>query len=322
MSQIEEIHNNSELSIISAPWNASTLFDSTSHLMPPKIIDRFSKLSLTDKAFDDFLIQDFSFIKDDNTILKINNQAKETFLSRINDTDPNVITAQTKRLNKYINEYHSKLYDLAETEIKNDSLLGLVGGDSSSSYPIIKALLDYVPTCSLLAINAELNLEPSVNDSPYETASIMTTILAEHRDIKRLVHIGAKHYTQTELATIHNEKGRIKVLFQDDILTDLYQGKSWDSYCKKIINNTTDSVYISIHANSVQPHYNTATQTYSDPPFSYEHLEYLLKKFSNSNKKIIGFDCVGFEDTDLMLDIDRICKLLFTTAGAAWKTFQ
>ncbi|MBH37790.1 hypothetical protein CL658_02030 [bacterium] len=313
-----------EVFIISASWNATTLFDSTSHVMPKKISKLFQDINLIDKTIIDFSKHNIDLVKENVTIEKNNIKAKKEFLTIYKNTaNHNETPLETiKTLENLTNTFHKTIYDQVEQAINKDAIIGLLGGDSSCSYPIINALIDYIPTFSILQLNAELHLEIPNAKTPYATQSIMSKILTDKNDIKRLVQVGSKHYTEAELTTIKKYKGQIKTFFQEDILKDLYLGKPWDSYCKKIINNTTDNIYISIHANSLQPHYSSTTQSFSEASFTYDQLHYLIKQVSKSGKKIIGFDIVGIEDTDYLPDLHKMTQLLYTLSSCSWKTYQ
>ena len=44
---------------------------------------------------------------------------------------------------------HDKIYNLAEQCIKDNKLIGLIGGDHSCTYPLVSALIDYIDSFSI-----------------------------------------------------------------------------------------------------------------------------------------------------------------------------
>ena len=269
MTKHKNTNSNSEVILVPVPWNPTTLFSSTSHISTKKIIELLTDSLVTDKDIPEFSINNIGIENQNENIIKQNEKAKKHFkiLTEKVSNEEVIPKKEIKEFNTTLNEVNQIIYNQVENQIKKDKVIGVIGGDSTASYPIINALIDYVPTFSILSINSELNLDKSLPEINFSTHSVMTEILNQHNDIKRLVQIGIQHYTQEELEIINKEKGRIKALFQDDIKKDYFLGKTWDSYCKKIINNLTDTVYISIHANSLLPHYSSTTNSYAVPSF-------------------------------------------------------
>ena len=324
MTKHKNTNSNSEVILIPAPWNPTTLFSSTSHISTKKLIELLKHSLTIDKDIPEFSIHNIGIENQNETIVKQNEKAKKHFkilTKKISNEDISP-KKEIKEFNIMLNEVNQIIYDQVEKQIKKDKIIGVIGGDSTASYPIINALIDYVPTFSILSINSELNLDKSLPGINFSTHSVMTEILNQHNDIKRLVQIGIQHYTQEELEIINKEKGRIKALFQDDIKKDYFLGKTWDSYCKKIINNLTDTIYISIHANSLLPHYSSTTNSYAEPSFDYSQINYLIKQICKAKKTIIGFDIIGIEDTDYMLDYQTMINLIYLLASHTWKTHQ
>ena len=199
--------------------------------------------------------------------------------------------------------------------------MGLIGGDHSTSLGCIEALIDYIPSFGVLQIDAHMDCRPAYEGFTYSHASVMHHVLSMP-DIKRLVQVGIRDYSEEERTFAKQQKGRVKTFYDREIMTDLYQGKTWDSICRRIINNCPDNVYINLDIDGLSPQYCPHTGTPVAGGLDYNQIIYLLAKLVKSGRRIIGFDLVEVNGSADSTDIIVASQLLYQLCGYYWLSNQ
>ena len=70
----------------------------------------------------------------------------------------------------------------------------------------------------------------------------------------------------------------------------LFEGRTWDSICREMIQELPDKVYISFDIDGLDPKLCPNTGTPVPGGFSFQQAMYLIRKVVESGREIIGFD--------------------------------
>lgn len=282
--------------IIPATWDVTTSYRDGTVNGPSIIQDASSQLDTYHHEYKDMfedgiiLVNENETLKKENTTLRqrakkiITANENNITLTEENIADLNLINSECNKMNQWI-------YKQTESAIKNEKLVGMIGGDHSTSLGIIQALADYIDTFGVLQFDAHMDLRDAYQGFTYSHASIMKHV-TEISDISRLIQVGIRDYCEEELNVMKQSKGRIKTYFNHDLKKDLFQGKSWESICKKIINNCPDQLYISFDIDCLTPYLCPDTGTPVPGGLDFDQIEFLLNMIVKSGKRIIGFDLV------------------------------
>src|SRR5690606_25035496 len=114
--------------------------------------------------------------------------------------------------------------------------VGLVGGDHSTPLGLIKALSEVHKDFGILQVDAHADLREAYENFTYSHASIMYNVLKEVPQVSKLVQVGIRDYCDEELVMIQQNPERISTWFDKDIKEKQYEGVTWKSICKNIVD--------------------------------------------------------------------------------------
>ena len=202
----------------------------------------------------------------------------------------------------------------ANTYLKQNKLVAVLGGDHNSPLGLIEALAKKHHSFGILQIDAHADLRDAYEGFEYSHASIMFNVL-KNPVISKLVQVGIRDACPAEIELIEKSKGRIKTFFDWEIKQQQYEGKTWENVCEEIIDQLPELVYISYDIDGLDPKLCPNTGTPVAGGFELEQINFLFDKLVESGKKIIGFDLneVGKEEWDANVGarvLYRLCNFL------------
>jgi agmatinase len=106
----------------------------------------------------------------------------------------------------------------------------------------------------------------------------------------KLVQIGTRDYSLSELEYIKNSNKRVVTYFDRDIKERGYEGESWQSITDDIISQLPQKVYLSFDIDGLDPKLCPNTGTPVQGGFETQQIYYLLRKILQSGRQLIGFD--------------------------------
>lgn len=213
-------------------------------------------------------------------------------------------------LNKWVYEQTKNLLD-------RDKLVGLLGGDHSTSLGFFKAIGEKHGDFGILQIDAHCDLRIAYQGFVYSHASVMYNALSEINSLTKLVQVGIRDYSDGELDYVKESNQRVITYFDRDIKDRLYEGETWKKIVDEIVNCLPQKVHISFDIDGLDPKLCPHTGTPVHGGFDVEQVFYLLRTLSKSGKQIIGFDLVevGVGETDWDANVGarvlwKLCNLL------------
>lgn len=217
-------------------------------------------------------------------------------------------------LNKWV-------YDQTADLLGRGKLVGLLGGDHSVPFGYFKAIAEKHGDFGILQIDAHCDLRKSYESFMYSHGSVMYNALNEIPQLKKLVQIGTRDYSQEEWDFICHSNYRVVTYFDKDIKERQFEGQTWKRITQEIIDHLPDKVYISFDIDGLDPKLCPHTGTPVPGGFETEQVFYLIKNIIQSGRKFIGFDLdeigVGGDD-DLDANVGarvlwKLCNMLVTS---------
>jgi agmatinase len=222
-----------------------------------------------------------------------------------------------KEINEGSNMLNQWVYEQSRALLDKGKLVGLLGGDHSTPLGYLKALAEKHGNFGILQIDAHCDLRKAYEFFTYSHASVMYNALQEIPDLKKLVQIGVRDYCEEEWDFICNSDYRVITYMDKEIKERQYDGETWKQIANEIVNHLPDKVYISFDVDGLDRKYCPNTGTPVQGGFESEQIFYLIKKITESGRKIIGFDlleiAVGQTDWDSNVGAHilwRLCNLL------------
>jgi agmatinase len=191
------------------------------------------------------------------------------------------------------------VYEQTRDLLANGKLVVLLGGDHSVPLGYFKAIAEKHGDFGILQIDAHCDLRKCYENFVYSHASVMYNALQEIPQLKRLVQVGVRDYSEEEWEYISNSNYQVITYFDRDIKERGYEGQTWKQIADEIVSHLPDKVYISFDIDGLDPKLCPCTGTPVQGGFEVEQVLYLIKKIVQSGRRFIGFDLdeVGVGET-------------------------
>lgn len=203
-------------------------------------------------------------------------------------TDAKVV-GMYKKINAVCDKLNSWVKKEATRLLKNDQLVGVVGGEHSVSLGLIDALQEKYKKFSILHIDAHADYRIAFEGFTNSHASIQYNA-GKLASVDRQVLLSIRDYSHQEVEQFAKSKGKI-VPFPDRVLKrNAYEGMTWKKQCEAILKPLGKNVYISFDIDALDPSLCPHTGTPVPSGLEFEQVFYLFDALLKSGKKIIGFD--------------------------------
>lgn len=284
----------SEIVLIPAPWEVTVTYGTGTSMAPQAILDASRQVDHFMKDLEQPWKLGVSMLPISNELMKDSEHLRSliaplVFASTEGDHESNkVIITKVNEASENLNIY---IKNTALQYLKENKIVGLVGGDHSTTLGILRALSERHERFGILQIDAHADLRKAYQGFTYSHASIMFNALKTPA-VSRLVQIGIRDCCEEEMRVIDRAHGRIKTFFDADIKASILEGKTWAAHCEDIVRELPPLVYISFDMDGLDPKLCPNTGTPVPGGFEFHEIHYLLRHLVKSGKKIIGFDLV------------------------------
>jgi agmatinase len=287
----------SALVLLPVPWEVTVSYRVGTARGPENIFNAAMQVDLFDPDVLDGWKKGFYMLPVDKNIRAKSDylrQCAELIISHMMDGG---VVADNEQLSDKLREINSGgrllidwVYQMTKDQLKQGKKVGLIGGDHSTPFGLIKALADYHSDFGILQIDAHADLRVAYEGFTYSHASIMYNVTQQIPQVTKLVQVGIRDYCDEELEIIQNSNGRIVTFFDKDIKAQQYEGVNWKEICSNIINALPPKVYISFDIDGLDPKLCPNTGTPVPGGFEAEQIFYLFKMLHDSGRQLIGFD--------------------------------
>lgn len=308
----------SRVVLLPVPWEVTVSFGAGTSRAAEQIFKASLQVDLFDPDLKDGWKNGF-FMKpiDRKILLKSDYLRKEAelyidYISKGQDVSVNKFMCKSLRdINEgsaFLNEW---VYEQTKALLDAEKLVGLIGGDHSTPLGFLKAIGEKHADFGILQIDAHADLRISYEDFTYSHASVMYNALKEIPQLKRLVQVGVRDYSEDENNYIADNPDRIVTFFDKDIKERQFEGDTWQVIVNSIIEKLPQKVYISFDADGLDPKLCPNTGTPVAGGFEAEQITYLFRKVFESGRKLVGFDLNEVGVGEGALDANIAARLLF-----------
>jgi len=317
----------SQLVLLPVPWDVTTSYKPGTANGPEAILNASHQLDLYHPHFFDQLQHGIA-MKDvskewheknkkmralSEKVIAVSDQGLELSEENIKDT---------ATVNKECDALRNWVKTEALAMIEQEKIVGVVGGDHSTSLGLIEALSETVDAFGILQFDAHMDLRDAYQGFTHSHASIMKNAL-KNKQVTRLVQVGTRDYSYEESETSRTSKGRIKTFTDVELKDGLFEDKSWQSLSRKIVNALPDMVYISFDIDGLNPSLCPNTGTPVPGGLTFEQAMYVIALVQESGRKIIGFDVVEVSPAQTNdWDANVGARVLFHLAGYCLKSLK
>ncbi len=287
----------SRVVLISAPWDVTVSYGAGCASAPDAIIEASSQLDLYDSFAQDAWREGIATAEVDYMILESSQKLRsdaEYIISHLEDggqVNDSRIANRLKRVNQNSQRVNQNIFQQAHTLLSQGKIVGLIGGDHSTPYGVIKAVGETMSNFGILHIDAHCDLRPAYEGFDYSHASIMYNVLRDVAGVERIVQVGVRDFCDQEVQLSLSDP-RL-VMFDDATLArQRFEGATWGAQCREIVAALPHNVYISFDIDGLSIEHCPNTGTPVPGGLSFNQAIYLLEEVVRSGRKIIGFDIV------------------------------
>tara|TARA_A100001015_G_scaffold285433_1_gene352939 strand:+ start:1403 stop:2377 length:975 start_codon:yes stop_codon:yes gene_type:complete len=311
----DSIHDASMI-LIPVPWDLTASFRKGTATGAENIRQTSSQIDLYTPHNQGFYKQGITMLPHPQDIFHLNKKytSDSQWIMEHDNTSSSMHQKKLSAINLASQTMQNWLKTTVLEYLNQNKLIGIVGGDHSLSEASLSAIAKKHDSFSILHCDAHMDLREKYQGFSHSHASVMRQSLKIHQ-IQSLVQVGVRDFSEEELAfASHNP--RIHTFDQFHINKELYNGKSWDSLCKTIIEPLVQDIYISVDIDVLDPALCPHTGTPVPGGLDYNQLIHLISTCINYKKNIIGFDLVEVSGAANSIDTITACHLLYALSAA------
>lgn len=301
------------LVLIPVPWDGTASYKLGTATAPEAILKASEQIDHHDLAFDKPYTKGIKLLENDKEIESLNKKAHKL-------KEENLSEEKLKEsLNKFSEEINTLVEERAQAYLQKNKLVGLVGGEHSAPYGLIRALSKKHSDFGILHIDAHFDLRKAYEGYTHSHASIMYNVLKDIPEAKKIVSFGIRDFCTAEFdlsASLQKSK-RSLVYFDRDIYRKKLEANGFSSLVKEAIAFLPEEVYISFDIDGLETQFCPSTGTPVPGGLHYNDACYLLEELAFAGKKIIGFDLceVAPDKTGAEWDENVAMRLLYKLCG-------
>ena len=315
-----------ELVLISAPWDVTVSYGAGAAYAPDAIIEASTQLDFHDPLAPGQWRRGIA-TADVDYALQEQSQRLRADAARIiehleegGDPSDESVVRKLRRVNEGCAAMNANIRRQARRWLEAGKLVGLVGGDHSTPYGLLRALGERHEAFGILHIDAHRDLREAYEGFEYSHASVMYNVLRDVPQVTRLVQVAVRDFSERE-AQLAERSERV-VSFEDGALAAAgFEEVSWGEQCRRIVEALPQLVYVSFDIDGLSFDNCPDTGTPVNGGLSFNQAIYLLDVLVRSGRRIVGFDVVEVVPrTEVRINAITGARVLWKLCGQTLKS--
>ena len=300
--------------IIPVPWEPTTSYRKGTARGPEAILEASRQVDLFDRETGKPYEAGIAMLPTDEDLVAWNREASKLAQPIIDaggaEGDP-ALGEALSTVNALSRRATERVEEIASTWLDRKKLVGLVGGDHSSPFGLIKAVAKRHPGLGILHVDAHADLRRAYEGFEESHASIMFNVHEQVADVARIVQVGLRDFSEEEHA-LATSSPRITAFFDTDIAARGFAGEPFQKLADEIADALPDEVYVSFDIDGLDPSFCPNTGTPVPGGISFREACALLSTLRRKNKRIVAFDLneVSGEEWDANVGARLLYKLI------------
>lgn len=285
----------SDIILLPVPWDATTSYGRGAALGPQAMVTASHQLDLYDPELGKVYESGIHMPEPSEEILGWNRTAHEHVDQSLSPKSSQSSEQKETSLRK-VNELSEKLnqwvYEQSKIVLDAKKILGVVGGDHSTPFGALKALSETQSSFGMLHFDAHFDLRNAYQGFRHSHASILFNLLQETKQIKKLVQVGIRDFSEEEWLYARSQKERLRTFFDLDLQRKRFEGTPWKTQAQEIIQDLPENVWVTFDIDGLDPRFCPNTGTPVPGGLSFEEACFVLRCLALSGRRILGFDLV------------------------------
>ncbi|WP_304953908.1 agmatinase family protein [uncultured Alistipes sp.] len=289
--------DDAELVLISAPWDVTVSYGAGTSYGPDAIIEASTQLDFYDPLSPDAWRRGIATADVDYTLQEESQRLRADAVKVIrhleqggSPTDES-IERKVRRVNEGCAAMNANIYGQACRWLDKGKIVGLVGGDHSTPYGVLRALAERHDRFGILHIDAHRDLREAYEGFEFSHASIMYNVLRDIPQAAKIVQAAVRDYSSGELE-LATASDRVESFEDLALAAAEFRGETWDEQCRKVVETLPGEVYVSFDIDGLSFENCPRTGTPVSGGLSFNKAMWLVDAVVRSGRRIIGFDVV------------------------------
>ncbi|WP_300736438.1 agmatinase family protein [uncultured Alistipes sp.] len=285
------------LVLISAPWDVTVSYGAGTAYGPDAVIEASTQLDFHDPLAPGAWRRGIATADVDYSLLE-QSQRLRSDAERVIDhlegggsPDDDYVVRKLRRVNEGCAAMNANIESQAARWLDAGKIVGLVGGDHSTPYGLVRALGARHTSFGILHLDAHCDLRDAYEGFAFSHASIMYNILRDVPQVARIVQVGVRDFSEGEAALAAAQE-RIATFDDLSLAEAAFRGETWDAQCRRIVESLPGEVYVSFDIDALTFENCPHTGTPVSGGLTFNQAVWLLVTLVRSGRRIIGFDMV------------------------------
>jgi len=283
----------SSLHLLPAAWEPTTSFKKGTARGPKAIFEATKQMDLYHpyfrKVYEKGVYWNEQLLE---ATAELNTQAAGHTAAVVNALDQElpVSDQDVQAANTVSKKFNQLIYDSALSALKDKKVVGLVGGDHSCPFGLIKALSEEQPEkFSIVHIDAHFDFRKAYQGFEHSHASIMHNVRSQISEPPAIFQIGIRDFCESELEFANKHATYI---LDQELQSELMKGRSFENLLTDLFKNLSQNIYISFDIDGLSPEHCPNTGTPVPGGLSYSQAVFMIQFLHAQGHKLIGFDLV------------------------------
>lgn len=286
-----------ELVLISAPWDVTVSYGAGAAYAPDALIEASTQLDFFDPMAPEAWRRGIATADVDYTLLELSQRLRVDADKVIDHLEAggsvadDYVVRKIRRVNEGCALMNDNIFGQASRLLAEGKSVGLVGGDHSTPYGLIRALGTQYPDFGVLHIDAHCDLREAYEGFEFSHASVMFNVLRDVPQVRQLVQVGVRDYCSAE-AVLAASSERVTLFGDRELAEAEFSGTTWAEQCRRIVERLPREVYISFDIDGLTIENCPHTGTPVPGGLSFNKAMYLAESVVRSGRRVVGFDVV------------------------------
>jgi agmatinase len=283
----------SRVVLVPVPWDATTSYRPGAARGPAAILAASGQIDLEDRETGRPHESGIAMLPIPGALETANTKARalaETIMDGRGAAETEESKAAQEAVNGLCETMNSWVHETASAWLDRGKLVGVVGGDHSSPFGLVRALGERHPRLGILHVDAHADLRDAYEGFLWSHASIMHNVIRRIPSVERIVQVGVRDFSGREAEFMDGSGGRILTVFDPDIRWRVLNGEPWRAVAREAIAGLPDTVYVSFDIDGLDPALCPNTGTPVPGGLSFSEATALLRELVESGRRIVGFD--------------------------------
>ena len=198
--------------------------------------------------------------------------------------------AAVAKVNAFSTLLNEWVYETARAQLQRRRLVGLVGGDHSTPFGLIRAVAEQHPGMGVLHLDAHADLRNAYEGFSDSHASIMYNVAERLPAVEHIVQVGIRDFGEAEHDYATASQGRIVQFHDATLAVRRARGETWGALCDEIAATLPKDVYLSFDIDGLDPTHCPNTGTPVPGGLSFQEACILVRTVAESGRRIVGLD--------------------------------